>query len=111
MEQEKSSMNLLHHNEFGIIKQCSCCGEIHLAMGNILFHIEAHEFTAFKNGFDKHKEDMLAEYEYMCPNRKLILETKDDNLKLIVNKVELLQLFELLDMASIMIETQDILDQ
>ena len=105
----QKEISLIHDNKLGYAASCHNCNEIQLVIGNLFFHVSTEKFKNFIHCMIRDKEAMFAEFNKMSPCQKLLLRTKDENLKIAVNKKELYQLFELIEITSLMLEVDNLL--
>lgn len=99
---------ILHQNAFGSVSQCLGCGDVHIALGNLLFALPQSQYSAFVHMFRrirKQEPTTGTPLPLHLQYRPFLLKVPADNLYMAISAAEYQQALEVLSMAEILIFT------
>ena len=104
----QTSMNILHENTFGHVARCSCCDDIQLNLGTIIFHLSVKEYVEFDTFFNEIRKDLFSCKSNELNTGKYIIRTNHNNMILSFSYQELKDTIELLNFSNIMLSVNDL---
>lgn len=99
---------ILHQNHYGQITQCSYCGCIQLAFGNVIFNITENDFFSFRQLIN-HLVQKYRHRQCTEPNTRITIQMDIPDFFISLNIQELLSLGELVNQAYLMMEVNGVL--
>lgn len=103
MLENRTTMTILHENDFGNIAKCTCCEELQLTLGNVIICFSEEEYADFDTFFDEIRNDFKKEILTKSKFKKYVIRTNRDGLILNFSYKELKQTIELLNFSTIML--------
>lgn len=105
---ENCLYSVLHTNDFGMVTQYNHCDEVQVLTGNLFTRMTTEDFLGFKNALHKIKienDEIWVKYGY---DKKLFIKTPVNNVMIAFNQHQFVGFLELLDMASLIIESKEL---
>lgn len=100
---------VLSHNQNGYIIRCIECGHFQIGFGTTVISFTPDQFVRFKKSAEL--QYILLKKDKSIPLRKDIdLPTFCENVKIMLNHVELIKLWNLIEEASVMLQLEKLLE-
>lgn len=109
MLENRSTMKILHENDFGNVAKCKCCNDLQLSLGNILLTFSEEEYFLFDSFFDEIRQDFATEKPTNNCNRKYVIVTNHKGLVFSLSYRELSKTIELLNFSSMMLSVNKLM--
>ncbi len=103
MLKNRTTMTVLHQNDFGNIAKCTCCQELQLNLGSVILTFSEEEFHQFDNFFNDIREDFVTEKPTNNCNKRYVIVTNHKGIILSLSYAELYNTIELLNFSTIML--------
>ena len=105
----RDTLKTLHQNEYGAIRKCSCCDEIQIIFGTYFCSLPEETFMQFAKYLDAQQLNMADQMESMPACQRMLINTGTEKHMLAVRKKELTGLVEVVTMAAILLEAENLL--
>ena len=100
---------VLHENTFGHIMQCNTCNKLQVGLGNIVTTVSMEGYDDMAKVINKMDSERAGEVLETQSNMKVMIKTPVDQLWIAFSKPEFEKTKELFSVASIILETEEIL--